>query len=218
MTLEEQLRRAVEKLEASEIPYALAGGLAASIYGEERVTKDIDFAIGGERNPIAAGKQMLSELGLTVSIAREADLDGGPLFAIKRQKTREMILVGRDPERRAPGVDLLLPSNPWVNQALERAQENALDFGDRKIPTVTVEDMIVCKLLSSRRANREQDVLDLRSIFRAGHELDFIYLAARMKEFGATVPKSVEPDAPIEVLELSRRIARGERRRVSKRD
>ena len=218
MTLEEQLRRAVERLEASDIRYALAGGLAASIYGEERITKDIDFAIGGERDPIEVGKRVLSELNLSVTIARQADLDGGPLFAIKRRKTRAMMLLGRDPAKRAPGVDLLLPSNPWVNQALERARHNALDFGYRKIPTVTIEDLIVSKLLASHRPNREQDILDLRSMFRADNEIDSVYLAARMREFGAIVPKSLEQDAPVNIVELSRRIARGERRRVSKRD
>ena len=208
-TLEEQLIRSIALLEKYKLSYAIAGGMAASVYrDEERLTKDVDFVISGGGDLKTLARQMLDELGLKAMPARKADLDGGPLFAIKKKNTPVMLFIGRDPEKVAPGVDFLLPDNPWVPRALVRAEQNLLDWGFQKLPTLTVEDVIVAKLIASKRKDREQDILDLRAIFRAKHELDFTYLIARMKEFRLTLPKSVLDDSPLELVRASKRVKR----------
>lgn len=213
ITLKEQLERAAARLESRGITYAIAGGIAASIYGEVRVTKDVDFIIGGPENLEHAGHLLLEELGLRTTIARKADLEGGPLFAIRKKSTPAMVLIGRDPENNSPGVDLLLPANIWVGRALERAASNQLDFGSRHFPTLTVEDVIVAKLISSKAPNREQDILDLRSIFRAKHpDLQLTYIADRMREYTATLLPSLEAEAPPELVRVSQRLSRELRR------
>ena len=213
-TLEEQFRNAVLALEQAGLRYALAGGLAAAVYrDEDRVTKDVDFIIGGEGDVLEAGERIVHELGLRSHIARLADFEGGPLFAIKKQNTPEVAILGRDPEKRDPGIDFLLPSNKWAPRALERSQHNRLNFGFALVPTLTVEDVIVAKLIASHRSEREQDILDLRSIFRAGHEIDVVYVVARMKEFRTQIPHSLEKDAPVELLRASKRIARENRKK-----
>lgn len=215
MTIEEIFKLAVTALKSSKMTFALAGGFAASVYREEeRFTKDIDFIIGGEGELIDAAKDLVSNLGLKPHIARKADLDGGPLFAIKRGNTKEMVIIGRDKERNIPGVDLLLPSNPWVPAALERAQHNRIDWGFDTIPTMTIEDVVVAKLISSANTEREQDVLDLRSIFRSGNEIDLTYVVAKMHEFEAVVPDTLEKAAPTILLRASKRIAREKKRRL----
>ena len=46
MSLLRRLQEAVRQLEKDQIPFALAGGLVASLYRKEpRATADIDFAI-----------------------------------------------------------------------------------------------------------------------------------------------------------------------------
>lgn len=40
-----ELRRVVEALHSADVPYALAGGLAVSIYTTPRATEDIDLLI-----------------------------------------------------------------------------------------------------------------------------------------------------------------------------
>lgn len=42
-----ELRRVVEVLDTGGIPYALAGGLAVSIYTSPRATEDVDLLIAG---------------------------------------------------------------------------------------------------------------------------------------------------------------------------
>ena len=53
---------------------------------------------------------VIEALGLHAGIARQADLAGGPLFAIWRRNTEPCMVIGR-PEGKpsAEGVDLLLP-------------------------------------------------------------------------------------------------------------
>ena len=215
MTIEEIFRRAVTALKSSKLNFALAGGFAASVYrDEERFTKDVDFIIGGEGDLIDTAKKLISELGLKPHIARKADLDGGPLFAIKRGNTKEMVIIGRDKERNIPGIDLLLPANPWVPAALERAQYNQIDWGFDRIPTMTIEDVVVAKLISSANTEREQDVLDLRSIFRSGNQVDLVYVVAKMHEFEAVVPDTLKKDAPTILMRASKRVTREKSRRL----
>ena len=208
-SLEEQLERSVSILEKHHLSYAIAGGMAASVYRDEpRLTKDVDFVISGEGDLVELSKKMLAELGLKAHPMRKADLDGGPLFAIKRKNTAVMVLLGRDENKIDPGVDFLLPENAWVPRALERAEQNVLDWGFKKLPTLTVEDVIIAKLIASKNKDREQDILDLRGIFKAKHDLDFTYIIARMKEFRLTLPSSVLEHSPLELTRASKRIAR----------
>lgn len=217
MTIEEIFKRAVAALRSSKLSFALAGGFAASVYrDEERFTKDVDFIVNGDKDTLLLANGVIRELGLNPIVARKADLDGGPMFAIKKGNTPEMVILGRDKEKIIPGVDLLLPSNPWVPLAVERAQSNQIDWGFAEIPTMTIEDVIVSKLISSARAEREQDVIDLRSIFRSGNEFDCVYVVARMKEFDAVVPQNLEKDAPTELNRASKRIKRERRRNQRK--
>lgn len=45
LNLEEELRRVIEAFEGEGIPYAVAGGVAVSIYTTPRATEDIDLLI-----------------------------------------------------------------------------------------------------------------------------------------------------------------------------
>jgi hypothetical protein len=213
MTLEELLKSLIKLLQREQIRFALAGGLAASLYREEeRFTKDIDLVTDVDEGQLKILREILNELKLTPHFVRKAELDGGPLFAIKRKSSPIALVAGRDKQKDIPGVDFLLRSNLWVPLALERAQSNVIDWGIAKIPSLAVEDMIVCKLISSHHSEREQDIIDLRGIFRATKDCDLIYIISRMKELSITVAKSVEKFVPYELLRASKRIARVKRR------
>lgn len=202
MTLTELLKKTTEVLNDSEIQFALAGGLASSIYRKEaRLTNDLDIAIllsdKNNKEHIIFGEEILSKFNLTPHLIGEADLRGGPLFEIKRKSSKTMILVGRNKDLNSIGLDFLLPTLPWVKDAVPRAKNNIIDFGVCRTPTITVEDLIISKLYSySLSSKREKDIDDLRSIFEAGHELELDYLVCKMREHGIKVPKSLRDVAP----------------------
>jgi len=199
MNLKEFMESVVICLEKEDVQYALAGGMAASIYrAEERLTKDIDFLLLSEIHTRKKAEEIIESFGLTPRIAREADLAGGPMFAIKRKSTPPNIVVGTtkgDP--RAIGLDFILPEVQWVNSALERAQLNRIDFGFAKIPTMTVEDVLIAKLHAmSPGKQRPKDVDDVQSILSVGHELDLSYLRDRIKAYSLWISPSLKNEMP----------------------
>ena len=48
LDLHAELRGIVKALNATEIPYALVGGLAVSIYAQPRATEDVDLLVARE--------------------------------------------------------------------------------------------------------------------------------------------------------------------------
>jgi len=83
-----------EHLNQTGVPYALAGGLAASLYRNSiRATDDIEFIIGYREEAATELTPLADKIQRKVVSAREANLAGGPLFAIK-QKTFPSLLCG----------------------------------------------------------------------------------------------------------------------------
>ena len=157
---------------------------------------------------------IIESLGLEAGIVREADLAGGPMFAIRRKNTRPCVVVGRPAgEPSAPGVDILLPAIPWTPDAVRRAQDNEVDFGFGPVPALTLEDVIVAKLFALLASPmRAKDLDDLQSVFAAGHQIDVPYVAGQMRRFHIAIPRQAHPFLPEWILRLSRDAARTERR------
>lgn len=204
MTLEELFKEAVEALRTRGVAFAVAGGLAVDLYRREpRLTMDIDLAILAEGEEVKTATAIVESLGLHAGMAREADLAGGPLFAIRRRSTQPWMVVGRPADNPSGvGVDILLPSIPWVESALKRAQANEVDFGFGQVPTLTLEDAILSKLHALNRL-RAKDLDDLQSIFDAQREIDVAFLAGQMRRFAIHIPRQAEPFLPDWLLRLS---------------
>jgi len=219
MLLEKLFQSAVVELRRRGVLFAVAGGFAADLYRDQpRLTMDIDLGILPESESEQTAISVIESLGLQAGIVRKADLAGGPMFAIRRGNTEPCIVVGRPAGApSAEGVDILLPSLPWMADAVTRAQENAVDFGFGAVPALTLEDIIVAKLCAlGSTPLRAKDLDDLQSIFNAGHDVDMPYLAGQMRRFNTTVPRPAEPFLPDLVLKISRDIVRSARRKTRK--
>lgn len=215
MELDELFLRAVTLLKERDIPFAVAGGFAASIYRSQyRTTDDIDLITDEKSRSDAV--EIIKALNLEPFFAREADLAGGPLFAIKSGRTPVHVIVGRAKGgEKGFGLDFLLSVIPWVPQALKRAQHNTIDFGFGPIPTLTVEDVILAKLAAVHKAERRaKDVDDLESIFEVRPELDLKYLAGQMHSLGLTLPQMLRSKAPEELVKISKDIEKAQRKKA----
>lgn len=205
-TLEARLKDVTLSLAQRKTPYALAGGLVASLYrSENRATQDIDLAVLVEDDRRAI--DLLHSLGLKAVRLTRADLEGGPLHA-RRSRSGPTWMVSTP--RATPGetsVDLLLSLIPWVPLAIERARSNTVDFGFEEIPCLTVEDVLLSKLFSLKnRSDRFQDLDDLKNIFETGRRLDMPYLAAQMRRLGIPIAPAIVPFAPKMLLKVSKEI------------
>lgn len=190
----------VARLEQKKIRYALAGGLIASVYREtERMTGDLDFLMFAKTGYQRQAETFIKSFGLHPTVIRKADLEGGPMFAIKSNRTEPMMVCGRDKSKKNPiGLDFILPSMPWFESALQRAELNRIDFGlSQKIPSLTVEDVIVSKLFALKnKPQRFSDLDDLQSIFAAKHDLDLPYILDVMMKLELTIPRVLKEFAP----------------------
>ena len=145
MSLKALFKSAVAELRKRDIPFAVAGGFAADLYRREpRLTMDVDLVILVDKNAVDTASDVIRSLGLHPGVVREADLAGGPMFAIRRKSSKPCMVVGRKKgESSGEGVDILLPEIPWAEQAVTRAQDNQVDFGFGDVPTLTVEDVVI---------------------------------------------------------------------------
>lgn len=209
MDLKKFFERVVGILNKEKLRYALAGGFVASLYrAQERSTKDLDFLICSQTDTQRQATRIIASLGLHPHVIRKADLEGGPLFVVKRKKSQPYMIVGRkegDPS--AIGLDFILPEMPWFESALARAERNNIDFGFGKVACLTVEDVILSKFYSWKNdQTRFNDLDDLKSIFSANHPLDLAYLAGQMQRLALTVPQPIKKMVPNVLNLVSRRL------------
>ncbi len=208
MTLKTFLKDIVTHLQYEQIQFALAGGMIASLYRQEpRLTQDLDFLIFAEPNSIKVAQSIIKHFGLTPTLITKAELEGGPMFAIKRKSTTPYMVVGRgDAADTKIGLDFILPAIPWFAKAMARAIDNVIDFGFAKIPCLTVEDLIIAKVYAVNNSPmRFKDLDDLQSIFKASHELDFAYLVSELQKYNLKVSSSLKQVLPVALRKIFRK-------------
>lgn len=102
-----ELRRVVEALDAANVGYALAGGLAVSIYTSPRATEDIDLLI--LPNDLERAVSALQPLGFQRA-GRPMRVADGRLEIQRLTKIEGSDLLP---------LDLLLPVDPALTEVLE---------------------------------------------------------------------------------------------------
>lgn len=218
MNLTDFFKKVVKVLKARDVDYALAGGMVASVYREnERTTNDLDFLILSGKKTQEVASSIIKQFELEPHIIRKADMEGGPMFAIKRKNATPYIIAGRAKKGETKiGLDFILPEMPWFEEAIERAKFNKIDFGFGPIPCLTKEDVVISKLYSLRNdKNRFNDMDDIKSIFHAGHDIDIPYVCGQMQKLQLPVPDGLKDLVPKPILLTSKRVCREFRKRRS---
>jgi hypothetical protein len=191
------------------VRYALAGGLAASLYRETiRTTDDIDFIISYGESDIKKLNILANKISRKVELVRKAELEGGPLFAIKRKSTEVVLirLLDKDNPKLLP-IDLLLVNNKWVPKALDRSL--MLSNSTLEIPVISPEDLILAKLISlQNRTDRLQDAQDIREILLAQQNIDWSYLKLELVRHAVTIPEQFKGYFPQKFEKICKSIKR----------
>lgn len=153
--------RALDALDQAGILHALIGGMAANIYRRNfRVTGDFDFLV----NTFDGLQETLEAAGFEVVTGTHG--------------TQDEWLVRAEVDN--IGFDFALAEIEVQETALMNAQANA--------GVVTVEDLVVLKLI----ANRSQDIDDLTNIVKSGRTMDIEYVrdwCAKLNEHFETAPR-----------------------------
>src|SRR3989304_4754174 len=147
----------------------IIGGQALLIYGEPRLTKDIDITLGVGIEELVRVKTPIEKLGLKV-------LPDDPEDFVKKT----MVLPSID-ESSGIRVDFIFSFSTYERQAIERARD--VDLGGAKVRFASLEDVVIHKVV----AGRARDLEDVRSILLKNPDYDSRYIEKWLLEFVKTV-------------------------------
>lgn len=143
------VEEAAKKLSALGDEYALIGGVALSVYGIERYTKDVDFAA----TVAQTGK---AEAALTADDPKPLRIGG--------------ISISTSVDVRVDLIDRRFQYRALFEEAIEQAKRRGplAVAGVAEVPVVPLSYLVAMKLI----ADRPQDEADLQKLLRA-NELDY---------------------------------------------
>ena len=166
------LERIALGLEQRQIPYMIIGGQAVLIYGEPRLTRDIDvtLGVGPERLPDLVAFAQTSAWRLLVERPEQ--------FV---QTT--MVLPCADPES-GIRIDFIFSHSAYEQQAMARVRR--VEIGKASVCFAAAEDVIVHKVI----AGRPRDLDDIRGILLKNSALDRAYVRHWLAEFDRSIGES----------------------------
>lgn len=171
--IERLLQRVAAALDQRALPYMIIGGQAVLLYGEPRLTKDIDITLG-------AGLERLPD---ALAAAHAAGLD--PLVD-PESFTRETLVLPCADQESGMRVDLIFSFSPFEQLALSRAR--TVKIGDASLRFASVEDLIIHKII----AGRARDIEDVKSILVKNPAADQLYMRKWLRDFSAATGEPYE--------------------------
>ncbi len=161
----EALKAAIEWLEDCGVPGAVVGGIAASIYGRPRATRDIDIVAIAEEMKWAELVSCGSPFGIW---PRQAD-------ALDFARTTRVILLEHRPT--AVEIDLSIAGIAFEVEMVNSAR--SMDLAGVLIPVARPDDILIMKSL----ALRARDIADIEAILAVQEGLDLARIRSVIAEF-----------------------------------
>lgn len=152
-------------LQSKNIPGIIIGGVAASILGRPRLTRDVDAVVLLDDNVLGKFLSVVAQFGF---IPRHPDV-------LAFAKKNRVLLVHH--KMSGIDVDISLGVLPFEEEAINRAVWT--DIGGVKVPLPTPEDLIIMKAV----AHRQRDLSDIESILDAHPNLDLKRIRKWVSEF-----------------------------------
>lgn len=148
------------------------GGQAVLLYGEPRLTRDIDITLGVGTDRLGSILDLLGEIPLRALPAE-----------IEAFVNRTMVLPALH-EASGVRVDMVFSSTPFEREAIARACP--VELGGRTVPFASPEDVVIHKIF----AGRARDIEDVVTILRNQPALDRAYIRRWLAQFddGAGAP------------------------------
>lgn len=169
---EEAIKKIGSALKRRRIAYMIIGGQAVLLYGEPRLTRDIDITLG-------AGIEGLHRM---LEIAKELCLKPIPNDIEKFVKDTSVLPLIE--ESTGVRVDFIFSYTPYETQAIKRARK--VKVLGIEVSFASPEDLIVHKIFSGR----PRDIEDAKSVLLKNPNIDRKYIHRWLKEFeGASEKK-----------------------------
>ena len=162
---ERLLKKIAIQLKKGAIPYMVIGGQAVLLYGEPRLTRDIDITLGMGVNGLDKIKKIIKAIGLKILVEKE-----------KEFVERNMVLPTID-KKSGIRVDFIFSFSPYERQAIERGRD--IKLGRTLVKFASLEDVVIHKVI----AGRARDLEDVKSILLKNPKYDLVYIEKWLEEF-----------------------------------
>lgn len=170
-------------LAEAQVPGVVIGGIAASLLGRPRVTKDIDLLVSVEPDAWAAFVAEGETHGLEPRLSNPVE------FA----RTSRVLLLRHRPT--GLDVDVTLAGLPFEEEALRRAV--TVEVEGLSLGLASPEDLVIMKAV----ARRPRDIADIDGLLDQNPDLDLDRVKDQLRAFSAVLGEEVLG----EFLELLRR-------------
>jgi hypothetical protein len=161
------------ELERAGIPYMVIGGQAVQLYGEPRMTRDIDVTLGLGSEGLDRVVEVCDRCGLK------------PLPAAPADFVRETMVLPALDEQTGIRVDFVFSVTEYERQAIGRSR--SVELGGVSVSFAAVEDVVIHKLV----AGRARDLDDARSIVAKNQGLDRGYVERWLAAFDRTLDRDI---------------------------
>jgi predicted nucleotidyltransferase len=176
-------------LKAKRVEGLIIGGVAASILGRPRVTRDVDALVLIDEKDWDGFLTAGSKFGFVARITNPLD------FARKAK----VLLVRHEPS--GIDVDITFGTLPFEKEAITNAVW--VDIRGVRLPLPTAEDLIIMKAV----AHRPRDLADIESIIDAHKKLNLRRIRRWVREFSTAV------EMPEIFNDLEKILVRGSKRK-----
>jgi hypothetical protein len=148
------------------------GGQALLVYGEPRLTRDIDITLGIGVEGLNKIKSVAEKLKLKYLISDVEDF-----------VQRTMVLPLHDEKSRIR-VDFIFSFSPYERQAIKRA--NDIKFGKTIVRFAALEDVVIHKII----ARRARDIEDVKSMLLKNPDYESEYIRRWLAEFDRSLKEN----------------------------
>lgn len=164
---EEILSRIGASLGRNKIPYMIIGGQAVLLYGEPRLTRDIDVTLGVNTDHLHGLLTVVQDLFLK------------PLPNDIESFVKQTMVLPTLDQATGIRVDFIFSFTPYETEAIKRARK--ITIMNQEVCFASPEDVIIHKIF----AGRPRDLEDVRTILLKNPEIDTQYIIGWLKEFDA---------------------------------
>ena len=161
----ELLKKIAVVLDDLKIPYMVIGGQAVLLYGEPRLTKDIDITLGMGIDGIEKVKRAAQDLNFRILVDNPEDF------------TRETMVLPVIDDETGIRVDFIFSFSMYEKQSLKRSVD--IEFDNIKVKFATCEDLIIHKII----AGRPRDIEDVKVILLKNPNCEIRYIESWLKKF-----------------------------------
>ena len=162
------LGKLAKALSTANVPYMIIGGQAILVYGEPRLTKDIDVTIGVGLESLSKIRDLL----LTINFS--------PLVEKDDFTMETMVLPCQDSET-GIRINVIFSHSPYEQQALDRVYKIKLEGVE--VCFAGVEDVVIHKII----AGRPRDLEDVETILLKNPDMDNMYIENWLRDFSESL-------------------------------